>query len=82
MPKEVMLEEFKMEAKKKLKAWRSMARKLDWCAEFPDHEFITKEGQVNLMELLTVDVGQLYLKLETQTNTFGFIPILASSSYG
>ena len=71
---------YKADAKLKLKAWRKIV--VDWRNLYPDHEF-SSEDSIDIMELMTIDIGKLYLKYEADANPiYGYIPIMASSSYG
>ena len=45
-------------------------------------EFKSPED-IDLMELLHIDMGPLYLKIKAEANpVYGYIPLMASSSYG
>ena len=80
LTKEEQHEAYKKEAKSKLRAWRAVD--VDWREEFPMHPFASPTD-IDLMELMDVDVGMLYLKFQASANpAFGYIPVMASSSYG
>ena len=76
---EAKLDRLKKDGKTKLRAWRKIC--VDWQAEFPDQ--IHSNEDLDLMDLMTIDIGKLYLKYESLNNPdYGVIPILATSSYG
>ena len=74
------LKEAKERAKKALRAWRLLT--IDWRAYSTETTFKSPED-IDLMELLHIDVGPLYLKIKAEANpAYGYIPLMASSSYG
>ena len=78
-----------LEAASALRHWYKM--QIDWAAEFPDSSLKPRQEDglgiesVDLMDLLPLDMGRLYFKIEKNDpnrKQFGFIPKMARTIIG
>ena len=67
-------------SRKSFKAWRKLP--IDWALQFPEAKLKPPLDAVD--DLLPLDVGKLYKKLEAsdkERKVYGYLPLMASCSY-